>query len=150
MVAKFEMRIINAFSIIDKDYGYSVYPDLAKLRILQRMVRCDSLKTIKATISYQMSIEDRSIDFSTALVNYREAVETNNSNSMNTKRSHRNISTSMSTKPTHKTQDDIKGSWTVNGIDGKAYSGPNLAYNKIGCKRKETLLLQPPQVESFS
>jgi len=56
--AKFETRIINAFAIIDKEYGYSVYPDLAKLRILQRMIRCDSLKTIKSTISYQMSIKD--------------------------------------------------------------------------------------------
>jgi len=65
--AKFETKIINAFAIIDKEYGYSVYPDLAKLRILQRMVRYDSLKTIKATISYQMSLKDRSIDFTTAL-----------------------------------------------------------------------------------
>jgi len=50
--AKFETKIINAFAIIDKEYGYSVYPDLAKLRVLQRKVRCDFLKTIKATISY--------------------------------------------------------------------------------------------------
>lgn len=69
--AKFETKIINAFAISDKEYGYSVYPDLAKLRILQRMVRCDSLKTIKATISYQMSLNDRSIDFTTALTRSR-------------------------------------------------------------------------------
>ena len=25
----------------------------------------------------------------------------------------------MSAKPSHETQDDVKGSWTVNGIDGK-------------------------------
>ncbi len=58
---KFETKIINAFVIINKAYGYSVYPNLAKLRILQTMVRCDSLKTIKATISYQKTIKDRTI-----------------------------------------------------------------------------------------
>ena len=83
------------------------------------MVKCDSLKTIKATISYQMSIKDRSIDFTTALVNYRNAVETNNSNNINTKRSHRNIAKSTSTHQSHGTHDEIKGSWTVTGIDGK-------------------------------
>jgi len=117
--ARVETKIINAFAVIDKEYGYPVYPDLAKLRILQRMVRCDSLKTIKATINYQMSIKDRTIDFTTALANYRNAVDSNISNSINTKRSHRSISTSMSARPSYETQDEIKGSWTVNGIDGK-------------------------------
>jgi len=46
-------------------------------------------------------------------------VETNNSNNINTKRSHRNISTSTTTQQFNRIQDEIKGSWTVNGIDGK-------------------------------
>jgi len=117
--AKFETKIINAFAIIDKEYGYSVYPDLARLRILQRMVRCDSLKTIKATISYQMTIKDRTIDFTTAITNYRNAVGSINSNSINTERNHRNISTSVSTTKSFHEPQDIKGSWTVNGIDGR-------------------------------
>jgi len=118
--SRFESKIVNAFAIVDKEYGYSVYPDLAKLKILQRMIRCGSLKTIKATINYQMSIKERTIDFNTALVNYRNAVDSNISNNINTKRNHRNIALSVSTlKSSEGMQEDRKGLWTVNGVDGK-------------------------------
>ena len=53
---EFEIRLTNAFAVVDKEAGRQVHTDEMKLRLLNRKVRADFLSTIKTHIEMQMTM----------------------------------------------------------------------------------------------
>ena len=71
---EFEVRLTNAFAIVDKDAGRQVHTDEMKLRLLNKKVRADFLATMKTHIEMQMSMVPMNMTYAGALTNYRNVV----------------------------------------------------------------------------
>ena len=71
---EFEVRLTNAFVIVDKDAGRQVHTDEMKLRPLNKKIRADFLGTMKTHIEMQMSMVPMNITYAGALANYRNVV----------------------------------------------------------------------------
>ena len=71
---KFEIRLTNAFAIVDKDAGWQLNTDESKLHLLNKKVRADFLTNMKTAIEMQMSATPMTTIYSSALVNYRNTV----------------------------------------------------------------------------
>ena len=65
---EFELRLTNAFAIVDKDAGCKVHTDEMKLRL------ADFLTTIKTNIKMQMAMVPMMMTYSRALISYRNTV----------------------------------------------------------------------------
>ena len=66
---EFEIRLTNAFEIVDKDAGRQVHTDKLKLRLLNKNIRADLLTTTKTTIDIQTIITPMTINYSSAFTN---------------------------------------------------------------------------------
>ena len=68
---EFEIRLSNAFAIVDKDAGRKVHTDELILCLLNKKVRANFLTTMKMTIEMQMSATPITMTYSFALTNDR-------------------------------------------------------------------------------
>ena len=71
---EFEIRLTNAFAVVDKEAGRQVHTDEMKLRLLNRKIRADFLSTIKTHIEMQMTMVPMVVTYASALTNYRNVV----------------------------------------------------------------------------
>ena len=71
---EFEVRLTNAFAIVDKDAGRQLHTDEMKLCLLNKKVRADFLGTMKTHIEIQMSMVPMNMMYTGALANYRNVV----------------------------------------------------------------------------
>ena len=68
---RFEVRITNVFSVIDKDLGRQAHTDEMKLRLLNSKVKYEFLVTTETKIEIQMNMEPMAMIYDPALVNDR-------------------------------------------------------------------------------
>ena len=71
---EFEIRLTNAFAVVDKEAGRQVHMDEMKFRLLNRKVRADFLSTIKTHIEIQMTMVPMVVTYASALANYCNVV----------------------------------------------------------------------------
>ena len=71
---QFELRIMNAFSTINKHENRVVYSDMQKLRILNRKINADFLHGTKTVINTELARVPMTMTFAHALASYRNAV----------------------------------------------------------------------------
>ena len=71
---EFEVRLINAFAIVDKNAGRRVHTDDMKLRLLNMKIKADFLSSMKTNIQMEMNKQPRTMNFASALANYRNTV----------------------------------------------------------------------------
>ena len=71
---EFEIRLTNAFAIVDKDAGRQVHTNVMKLRLLNKKIHANFLTTIKAPIEMQMAMIPVTVTYESALVNYRNVI----------------------------------------------------------------------------
>ena len=88
---RFEVRLTNAFAIIDKDAGRQVHTDEMKLRMLNSKVRADFLVAMKTNIEMQMNMQPMQMTYESALSNYRNTVNQRNPTPTNPTRTRRRI-----------------------------------------------------------
>ena len=74
---RFEVRIINTFSVIDKYAGRQVHTDEMKLRLLNLKVKAEFLVAMKMKIETKMNMVSMATTFDPALVNDRNTVNKN-------------------------------------------------------------------------
>ena len=56
---RFEVRMTNAFAVVDKDAGQQVHRDKMKLRMLNSKVKADFLVAMKTNIEMQMNMQPK-------------------------------------------------------------------------------------------
>ena len=71
---QFELRIMNAFSTINKHENRVVYSDMQKLRILNRKINADFLHGTKTVINTELARVPMTMTFAHAMASYRNAV----------------------------------------------------------------------------
>ena len=71
---EFEVRLTNAFAILDKDAGRQVHTDDMKLRMLNSKIRADFLHNMKTNVQMEMNKTPTTMTYASALANYRNAV----------------------------------------------------------------------------
>lgn len=71
---EFEIRLTNAFAIIDKDAGRQVHTDDSKLRMLNTKIKADFLSQMKSNIAMEMNKVPMTMTFDLALTNYHNTV----------------------------------------------------------------------------
>ena len=71
---EFDVRLTNAFAIVDKDAGRQVHTDEIKLRLLNKKIRADFLSTMKTHIKMQILMVPMNMSYAGALTNYRNVV----------------------------------------------------------------------------
>ena len=93
---EFEIRLTNEFVIVDKDAGCQVHTEESKLRLLNERVCAEFLTTMKMTIEIQMSATPMTMNYSSALANYRNTVNQRFPNESTIKSNNRRIQTKYS------------------------------------------------------
>ena len=71
---EFEIRLTNAFALVDKDAGRVVHTDEMKLRMLNKKIKADFLSSMKTNIEMQMNMVPMVMTFESAMSNYRNTV----------------------------------------------------------------------------
>ena len=71
---QFELRLVSAFSTINKHEHRVVYSDMQKLRILNRKIHADFLHSTKTVINTELARIPMTMTFTHALASYRNAV----------------------------------------------------------------------------
>ena len=74
MVGKFEVKLTNAFVVIDKNVDPQVHTDVMKLSMLNSKVRADILVEIKTNIKMQMNMQPMVMTYTSDLSNYHNIV----------------------------------------------------------------------------
>ena len=87
---EFEVRLTNAFALVDKDAGRQVHTDEMKLRMLNKKVKADFLNSMKTNIEMQMNMIPMTMSFVSAMSNYRNTVNQRHPENFNTATTRRN------------------------------------------------------------
>ena len=90
---KFEVKLDNAFSVIDKNAGCKVYTNVMKLRMLISKIRSDFLVAIKTNIEIQMNMKTMIVTYKSNLSNYRNKVNQIHPNANNPNKTRGRIQT---------------------------------------------------------
>ena len=81
---EFEVRLTNAFALVNKDAGRQVHTDEMKLQMLNKKVKADFLSAMKTNIEMQMNIIPMTMTFASAMANYRNTVNQRHPDNANT------------------------------------------------------------------
>ena len=66
---KIEVKLTNAFSVIDKNSGCQVHTDVMKLRMLNSKIRADLLVEMNTNIDMQMNMKPMVMTYTSTLYN---------------------------------------------------------------------------------
>ena len=71
---KFEVKLTNTFSVIDKNAGRQVHTDVMKFMMLNSKIRADFLVSMKIYINMQINMQPMVMTHTSTLSNYRNKV----------------------------------------------------------------------------
>ncbi|MCP4745298.1 MAG: hypothetical protein GY874_04025, partial [Desulfobacteraceae bacterium] len=81
---EFEVRLTNAFAVVDKDAGRQVHTDEMRLRLLNKKIEADFLSSMKTNIEMQMNMVPMMMTFASVMSNYCNTVNQRHPESANT------------------------------------------------------------------
>ena len=125
---KFEVKLTNAFSVLDKNSDHHVHTDVMKLMMLNSKIRANFLVAMKTNIEMQMNMQPMVMTYTSTLSNYLNTVNQRHPNANNPNKTRNRIQTLADCGGKGRGGERGSGSGGQGGR-GRRYGKPNACRN---------------------